>query len=89
LLTGALPAWVKLREPDWSFDYDELKAAFSPRTRPIIINTPNNPGGKVFDRQELSYIAELCIRQKVLQPVYQSPADLLHYFRRNDTPRVR
>jgi aminotransferase len=66
LLTGAQPVWVKLREPDWSFDYEELKTAFTPRTRAIIINTPNNPTGKVFDRQELSYIAELCMQHDVI-----------------------
>ena len=66
LLTGAQPVWVKLREPDWSFDHDELKAAFSERTRAIIMNTPNNPTGKVFNREELSYIAELCIRHNVI-----------------------
>ncbi len=66
LLTGAQPVWVKLREPDWSFDHDELKNAFSERTRAIIINTPNNPTGKVFSREELSYIAELCILHDVI-----------------------
>ena len=66
LLTGAQPVWVKLREPDWSFDRDELSRAFTDRTRAIIINTPNNPTGKVFDLQELSFIAELCIRHDVL-----------------------
>jgi aspartate/methionine/tyrosine aminotransferase len=60
ILSGATPRFVPLREPDWSFDPDELAAAFSNRTRAIIINTPNNPTGKVFTREELQTIARLC-----------------------------
>lgn len=60
LLCGAERKLVKLHEPDWSFDPDELRRAFSPRTKAIIINTPNNPTGKVFTREELSLIASLC-----------------------------
>jgi aminotransferase len=60
LLCGATRKLVTLHAPDWTFDRDELRAAFSPRTKAIIINTPNNPTGKVFDREELTFIAELC-----------------------------
>ena len=60
LLTGATPRWVNLKPPDWSFDPAELRAAFSRNTKAIIINTPNNPTGKVFTRSELQLIAELC-----------------------------
>jgi aminotransferase len=60
LLTGAKPVWVALRPPNWTFDPDELRRAFSPRTKAIIINTPNNPTGHVFTRAELTLIAELC-----------------------------
>jgi aspartate/methionine/tyrosine aminotransferase len=60
ILAGARPHYVSLRPPDWSFDEAELAAAFSDRTRGIIINTPNNPTGKVFAREELELIAELC-----------------------------
>ncbi len=65
ILSGATPRYVKLREPadaqsDWTFDADELTAAFSNKTRAIIINTPNNPTGKVFTRDELLLIAGLC-----------------------------
>jgi aminotransferase len=60
LLSGAKPVWVQLHEPDWRIDFDELRAAFSPRTRAIILNTPNNPTGKVFTRAELQFIADLC-----------------------------
>jgi aspartate/methionine/tyrosine aminotransferase len=51
---------VSLRAPDWTFDPDELRRAFSPRTKAIILNSPNNPTGRVFTRAELMVIAELC-----------------------------
>ena len=60
LLCGAETRLVTLHEPDWIFDPDELRRAFSPRTRAIILNTPNNPTGKVFTREELETIAALC-----------------------------
>src|SRR6266508_4051248 len=62
VISGAVPRFVTLHEPDWSIDEAELRAAFGPRTRAIIVNTPNNPTGKVFRLQELSLIAELCQR---------------------------
>ena len=61
ILSGATPRYVTLREPAWSFDPEELAAAFNDRTRAIIINTPNNPTGKVFSREELEQIAALCL----------------------------
>jgi len=60
ILSGATPRYVTLRAPDWSFDPDELAAAFNDNTKAIIINTPNNPTGKVFGRKELETIAGLC-----------------------------
>ncbi len=66
VLSGAVPRYVSLREPEWSFDPDELEAAFNPKTRAIIINTPNNPTGKVFSREELSHIARLCQKWGVI-----------------------
>ena len=60
-ICGAKPVYVALRPPDNVFDPDELRAAFSAKTKAIIVNTPNNPTGRVFTRQELSLIAELCI----------------------------
>jgi aminotransferase len=60
ILTGAVPRYVTLREPDWSFDPDELRAAVGPRTRGIVVNSPHNPTGKVFTRSELTAIADLC-----------------------------
>ncbi|MDP9339351.1 MAG: aminotransferase class I/II-fold pyridoxal phosphate-dependent enzyme [Acidobacteriota bacterium] len=62
ILSGATPRFVKLRTPDWSYDERELAAAFGPRTKAIILNTPNNPTGKVFTRAELEFIRELCVR---------------------------
>ncbi len=60
ILSGATPRYVTLHEPDWTFDPDELAAAFNEKTKAIIINTPNNPTGKVFSRDELEMIAVLC-----------------------------
>ena len=59
-LTGATVRYVTLRAPDWSFDRDELRRAFNHRTKAIIVNSPNNPTGKVFNREELEFIAGLC-----------------------------
>jgi len=60
ILAGAIPKFVTLRTPDWSFDPAELRAAFSNKTRAIIMNSPHNPTGKVFSREELEQIAALC-----------------------------
>jgi len=60
ILSGATPRFVKLRPPEWTFDPDELAAAFGPSTKAIILNTPNNPTGKVFERVELEKIRDLC-----------------------------
>jgi aminotransferase len=62
ILSGATPRFVTLHEPDWSIDEAELRAAFTGRTRGIIVNTPHNPTGKVYSRRELQLIAELCIQ---------------------------
>lgn len=62
ILSGATARFVKLRPPDWSFDEKELSAAFGPHTKAIILNTPNNPTGKVFTRAELEFIRDLCVR---------------------------
>ncbi|HEX7018615.1 MAG TPA: aminotransferase class I/II-fold pyridoxal phosphate-dependent enzyme, partial [Gemmatimonadaceae bacterium] len=66
ILSGAIPRFVRLHEPGWCIDFDELASAFSRRTRAIIINTPNNPTGKIFTRDELARIAELCRRWNVV-----------------------
>ncbi|HKB03253.1 MAG TPA: aminotransferase class I/II-fold pyridoxal phosphate-dependent enzyme [Gemmataceae bacterium] len=62
IISGAKPIWVPLRPPDWTFDPDELRRAFSSRTKAVILNTPNNPTGHVYTREELSLIADLCQR---------------------------
>ncbi|MGO9589341.1 MAG: pyridoxal phosphate-dependent aminotransferase [Candidatus Acidiferrales bacterium] len=62
ILSGATPRFVKLQPPDWTFDPDELAAAFGPATKAIILNTPNNPTGKVFERAEFECIRDLCVR---------------------------
>ena len=59
-LAGAHARFVTLRPPDFSFDEAELRAAFTSKTRAIVVNTPHNPTGKVFSRQELELIASLC-----------------------------
>ncbi|MFH0960558.1 MAG: aminotransferase class I/II-fold pyridoxal phosphate-dependent enzyme [Pseudomonadota bacterium] len=62
ILSGAQPKYVTLYSPDWSFNPDELSAAFNERTKAIVVNTPHNPTGKVFSREELRSIADLCIK---------------------------
>jgi aspartate/methionine/tyrosine aminotransferase len=67
ILSGASPKFVPMQppstgNPDWSFDRDELSAAFGANTKAIILNTPNNPTGKVFTLQELEFIRDLCVR---------------------------
>ncbi|MFZ0413857.1 MAG: aminotransferase class I/II-fold pyridoxal phosphate-dependent enzyme [Candidatus Acidiferrales bacterium] len=62
ILSGAKPRFVRLRAPEWTFDSNELSRAFSSKTKAIILNTPNNPTGKVFTRQEFETIRDLCAR---------------------------
>src|SRR6202011_2209390 len=66
ILAGATARFVTLRDPDFSIDRKELEAAFTRRTKAVIINTPNNPTGKVFSKAELEMIAELCRRHETL-----------------------
>ena len=65
-LCGAVPRLVALHPPDWRFDPDELRRAFTPRTKAVILNTPNNPTGKVFAREELETIAGLCVEHDAI-----------------------
>jgi aspartate/methionine/tyrosine aminotransferase len=67
ILSGASPRFVRMKPPsgtsaEWTFDRNELAAAFGPHTKAIILNTPNNPTGKVFTREELEFIRDLCVR---------------------------
>jgi N-succinyldiaminopimelate aminotransferase len=66
IMAGVVPRYVTLRGDDWSFDRGELAQAFSARTRLIIVNSPHNPTGKVYSREELTIIAELCQRHDVV-----------------------
>ncbi len=66
VLSGATPRYVQLHEPDWSFDVVQLRAAITPKTRAIIVNSPHNPTGKVFTRDELSLIAAVCQEHDLL-----------------------
>ena len=66
VISGAEPVFVPLEPPDFTFDPDRLRDAVSPRTRAIIINTPNNPAGKVFSREELERIADLCLTHELV-----------------------
>jgi aminotransferase len=59
-ICGAKPVFVPLRPPEHTFDRDELRRAFTARTKAIIVNTPNNPSGRIFTRDELEFIAGLC-----------------------------
>jgi len=71
VLSGARPRFVKLRPPasdggEWTFDEKELRASFHKNTKAVILNTPNNPTGKVFTRAELELIRDLCVEFDVL-----------------------
>lgn len=66
ILTEAVPRYVTLHPPHWSFDPDELRAAFTEKTKAVIITTPHNPTGKVFTHDELRLIADICIERDVL-----------------------
>jgi aminotransferase len=84
LLAGATPVWVHLRPPDWTFDPDELRRAFTARTKAIIVNTPNNPTGRVFTRPELETIAALCRERDV----YALADEIYEYIRFTEAPHL-
>src|SRR5215510_1780317 len=66
IISGAVPVFVPLEPPEFSFDPDRLRRAVTPRTRAIVFNSPNNPTGKVFSRGELQAIADLCLAHDLL-----------------------
>src|SRR5688500_1498971 len=66
ILAGAKPVFVPLEGLDWRLDPEKLRAAFSDRTRAIVVNTPHNPTGRVFARDEISLIASLCVKHDVI-----------------------
>ena len=65
IMAGGKPVFVSTHPPNWTFVEDELRAAFSKHTRALILNTPNNPTGRVYTREELQLIANLCIEHDV------------------------
>jgi len=65
-MAGATPRFVTLHGPDFTFDPDELRAAVTPRTRAILVNTPHNPTGRVFTREELQTIADVCLERDLI-----------------------
>ena len=65
-MAGAVPRFVRLRPPHWKFREEELTAAFSTRTKLVFINTPHNPTGKMFDAQELDFIAALACKHNAV-----------------------
>lgn len=65
-LAGASRRLVQLRSPGYAFDPDELRAAITPRTRLVLLNSPHNPTGKVFTREELQLIADLCVEHDLI-----------------------
>jgi aspartate/methionine/tyrosine aminotransferase len=74
IICGAVPRFVQLRPPDWSFDPNEFRSAVNDRTRAVILNTPNNPTGKVFSRKELGIIADAVLGSNayvVTDEIYQ------------------
>jgi aminotransferase len=84
LLSGAKPVWIPLHPPEWTFDRDRLAEAFGARTKAIIINTPNNPTGKVFTRDELAFIAGLCQQHNV----YALADEIYEYIRYSESPHI-
>jgi aminotransferase len=83
IISGARPRFVALRPPadtdgDWSFDEREVRRAFGPRTKAIILNTPNNPTGKVFTRGELEFIRDLCVEHDTLAITDEIYEDILY-----------
>ncbi|KAH9306252.1 hypothetical protein KI387_010656 [Taxus chinensis] len=65
-MAGGIPVYVALNPPHWTLEIEELMAAFTPRTKAIVLNSPHNPTGKVFSRNELMVIAEMCCRMDCL-----------------------
>jgi N-succinyldiaminopimelate aminotransferase len=85
VMAGVTPRYVPLRGENWSFDPDELARAFNARTRAIIVNTPHNPTGKVYTRDELRAIAELCVNHGVIAITDEVYEHILY----DDTAHIR
>ena len=65
-IAGGIPRFITLNAPDWSFNRDNLAGLFNKQTRAIILNTPHNPTGKVFNLEELTFVADLCKEHDVI-----------------------
>jgi L-glutamine---4-(methylsulfanyl)-2-oxobutanoate aminotransferase len=83
-LAGVTPRFVPLREPDYAWDPDELRDAFNDRTRLVILNTPHNPTGRVFTRQEFDGLARLCQQYGVIAVT----DEIYEYILYNNTPHT-
>ncbi len=83
---GGIPKLVRIAPPSWTIDPEELAAAFSPRTKAILINTPMNPAGKVFTEAELRMIAGLCMRHDAYLIADEVYEHLVYDGRRHITP---
>ncbi|MGP3999343.1 pyridoxal phosphate-dependent aminotransferase [Streptomyces sp. 8N706] len=92
-MAGGRPRFVKLKSPDWRWDPDELAAAFGPRTRAVVINSPANPTGRTLERAELEQLAELCERWGALLISDEVYADFVYDGRQHvsaaDVPALR
>ena len=66
VLSNAKPVFITLEPPDYRLDPDQLEAAIGPRTKALVLNTPNNPTGRVFDREELQGVVDLCLKHDIL-----------------------
>lgn len=66
VLSQAKPVFLTLEAPDYRLEKEALEAVITPRTRAIVLNTPNNPTGRVFDRDELQAVADVCIEHDLL-----------------------
>ena len=59
---GGIVKAVKLNVKDWSVDRSQLQQAFSAKTKLVVVNTPHNPTGKVFSKEDLQFVGDLCIQ---------------------------
>ena len=89
LMAGATPSVCTLRRPDYRLDPDALNAAAGPRARALILNTPHNPAGRVFDAEELAAIASLCERRGLVLITDEIYADIVYDGRRHLPPAAR
>lgn len=84
IISGAKPVFIPLQPPHWNFDPDQLIAAFNDNTKALILNTPNNPTGKVFTHDELSLIAQLCTEHDV----YVFSDEIYEHIIYSNTPHI-